>query len=253
VISFVFNALTTDGATGLLGRAGTTSFDSVKFQTDDVTLPQAQSTPTGTSAQAAKIAAIEIPSSQSGIFEVAETASLAPVSSPVEMNLAPKGPVMGSLVNGLLGVSMPSSFTAGSFIGDSTPVTSHISLLTGNTGVERDDLLSTGLSTHIPSTDARLLGESGEDRVLEAVRFDPPETSSSGQSVQASAENDARNDEGIESRDTVEKKSVDDANTVAPSTAAASGTVIEPASRDVPPPRNPDTRGDSEEPPVDAD
>jgi hypothetical protein len=119
------------------------------------------------------------------------------------------------------------------------------------------------LSTHIPSTDARLLGESGEDRVLEAVRFDPPETSSSGQSVQASAENEAPNDEGSEAssevveasegRDTVEKESVDDANTVAPSATPASGTAVEPASRDVPPLRNPDTKDGSEDPPVDAD
>ncbi|HEY5553156.1 MAG TPA: hypothetical protein VIK52_14780 [Opitutaceae bacterium] len=194
VLSFAFNALATDGATGLLGRSGTTSFNSVKFQTDDPGIQaQAGTTTTGSSANYSMFSlATEV--QVSGVAGIDRFATTQPALVTSTTSVA-RGPVLGSIVNDLLGTTAASTMVSG-FSGTSSTlipmVTSDITV-----GDRATISLATPLQTAIAGVTNRLTGAAAQGWTLASVTFD-------AEALQVSATGNTATESGQASTDPAE-------------------------------------------------
>jgi hypothetical protein len=177
VISFAFNALATDGATGLLSRTGITSFNEVKFQTDDAGIPNAQAgaTTSGSSANqsignmaASSLTSIEV---SSDVLTVS-TSAFGSLTSPVA-----QGPVSGSIVSDLLGSTSTSMLISG-FSGSRSTM---IPMVTSD--LASADYVTTSVAAPLQKTDSSgavmLVGDATQTWTLAAVTFDADALSTS--------------------------------------------------------------------------
>jgi len=163
VISFAFNALATDGATGLLSRSGTTSFNSVKFQSDDPNLsissasaPQVQEPTSGTTYSFSQFAPVET---------VVVSHVIPSVVSITGSDST--GPVMGSIVNDIL-----DGHLSGSTFGNPGALGSNVSqhqLAVTTESQSFDDTVSWSARPSIPSTGERLLPDTTLGRISGSV------------------------------------------------------------------------------------
>jgi Ca2+-binding RTX toxin-like protein len=177
VISFAFNALATDGATGLLSRTGTTSFNEVKFQTDDPGMPIAQAgvTTSGSSANEAinTLSAPALPA-----IEISTDALT--VATPAFGSLSSfvtQGPVSGSIVSDLLGSSSSSMLVSG-FSGTRG---SMIPMVTSDFVSANDATTSIAapLQKNASSATVKLAGDANQTWALASVTFDADALSTS--------------------------------------------------------------------------
>jgi len=172
VISFVFNALVTDGKLGLLSNSGTTSFNEVKFQTDDAGLSTAGTTSTNSTFQKATTTTTVPPieSMKSDVSSPLATVIPMPaISNPAAPVAATKLPVMGSLLNDLIGTTTASALVSG-FSGTGGTM---IPRVTSNVSIDDNASVSSPLQAVATGAPVRLVGNATQSWTLSSVNFDP--------------------------------------------------------------------------------
>ncbi|HUG09617.1 MAG TPA: hypothetical protein VMM36_01325, partial [Opitutaceae bacterium] len=202
VISFAFNALVTDGATGLLVRSGITFFDSVKFQTDDAGMPIAQAGATTAGSSANEALGNAFASALPSIGDSPDVITVSTSAIGTLTSFVTNGPVSGSIVSDLLGSSTTSMLVSG-FSGSRSAM---IPMVTSDLTATDSATISfaTPTQTAIASRSERLVGDATQSWTLASVTFDAEALSTSTtrdvatDSEQASADETEGNAEQIE-------------------------------------------------------